>query len=343
MQKNSDDELARTTSSGASELNENKFKNEPASSNSRLEYQIMDFSVFLEVSIDRITVVGNLAEPVRDPEKLEELFGVMESIGITQKVSSGWRIVRNRKVQSVEGTDLKTSFISENVAFVQRLPFEPLKVRIDFNPNKLAEVVNEPLNDFIHKIIDEPHFSRVDVAFDVFGLPDEIVRQYQVIAPVSRNMYIGKGGDLESIYFGRSGSQRQIRMYDKRVERVQANAVDDIPDLGQPWWRIECQLRQAKANDWLTAVKETLHDFCSPFFLPTSVSGTERLVLEGLLTKKENWGLLNSKSSKAKYKKILREATKNDELTKAMFDCFDKSYKRLQRELGHWLRKININ
>lgn len=342
MQKNSDDELARTTSSGASELNKDNLKNESAPSNSRLKYQIMNLPVFLEVSIDRITVVGNLAPEVRDPDRLEQLFSVFEDIGVAQKVNGGWRLVRNRSAKSVNGVNDPT-FNIENVAFIQRLPFEPLKVRIDFNPNKLAEVVNESLNNFIHKIIDEPHFSRVDVAFDVFGLPDEIVRQYQVIAPVSRNLYVGRSGDLESIYFGRSGSQRQVRMYDKRVERVQANAVDDIPDLSQPWWRIECQLRQAKANDWLVAVRETLEDFCSPLFLPTSLSGTERLVIEGLLVKKENWGFISSKATKAKYKKILREATRNDELTQAMLDCFEKSYKRLQSELGHWLRRINVN
>ena len=45
---------------------------------------------------------------------------------------------------------------------------------------------------FIHNLFDEPHFSRADVACDILDLPDDFIRQYRIVDPVSFKLSMGQ-------------------------------------------------------------------------------------------------------------------------------------------------------
>ena len=113
----------------------------------------------------------------------------------------------------------------ENIAYVEVLPFLDKatgreKGRIDFNPNKIQHFLKINLKDFIKLMFEDPHFSRADVACDIINLDDEYVNQYRLVDAVSFRPYYGQSGQLETAYWGARSSERQVRLYNKRVERL---------------------------------------------------------------------------------------------------------------------------
>ncbi len=85
--------------------------------------------------------------------------------------------------------------------------------------------------------------SRFDLAFDIFNRP-EIVNLQHIKGGVTHKVFYGRGGELETKYWGSSGSNVQVRLYDKNKEII-AHKREEKLDLGvNPfWWRLEFQLR----------------------------------------------------------------------------------------------------
>ncbi|MGC3164615.1 replication initiation factor domain-containing protein, partial [Enterococcus faecium] len=78
----------------------------------------------------------------------------------------------------------------------------------------------------------------------------------------------GRSGKLETAYWGSRASERQIRMYIKKLEQETKRKI--VPPEIKSWWRLELQLRRGKATDWYAMVHESLDSFASPHFLPQS-------------------------------------------------------------------------
>ena len=97
-------------------------------------------------------------------------------------------------------------------------------------------------------MFDNPHFSRADVACDILDLPDEYVSQYRLVDAVSFRPYYGQNGALETAYWGARSSERQVRMYNKKLEQEKHRQI--VPEEVQSWWRLELQLRRSKADEW---------------------------------------------------------------------------------------------
>ena len=110
------------------------------------------------------------------------------------------------------------------------------KGRIDFNPNKIQHFLKINLKDFIKLMFEDPHFSRADVACDIINLDDEYVNQYRLVDAVSFRPYYGQSGQLETAYWGARSSERQVRLYNKRVERLKKKEV--LPENVKFWWRL---------------------------------------------------------------------------------------------------------
>ena len=323
----------------------NSLQNFAAPSNRRLSTQ--NFALFkLDWSIDRITIVGFLKKFNFDhtifTEDGEILYTAGEDFTLAQampilareegakKVGAGWTLVDK---------------YGENIAYVEVLPFLDKetgeeKGRIDFNPNKIQHFLKISLKDFIKMMFKRPHFSRADVACDIVNLDDEYVKQYRLVDAVTFRPFFGQSGELETGYWGARSSERQVRLYNKRIEQQKKKEV--IPDDVAYWWRLEMQLRRSRADEWIEVVYSTLDSFCSPAFFPESLSGVEKVMLTGLLTNQDLWSGLN-KDTKRKYRKLAKEVAKEDELTQHLKSSFSESLEKLDKELNDWLYGMTVN
>lgn len=324
----------------------NSFQELTALSNRRLTGKNLPPSFKLHWSIDRITIVGFLKKFTFDStiftEDGEVIYTAGEDFTLAQampilaredgakKAGAGWSLVDK---------------YGENVAYVEVLPFLDKetgreKGRIDFNPNKIQHFLKLDLKEFIKMMFENPHFSRADVACDIIGLPDEYVCQYRLAEAVSFRPYYGQTGQLETAYWGARSSERQVRMYNKFIEQTKKKEV--VPDDVTSWWRLEMQLRRSRADEWVTVVHDTLNSFYSPHYLSLDLSFTEKATFLGLHAEPHLWGEASDKTKK-KYRKLMREEAKEDELTQHLKASFSESIEELDKELNNWLRGMTVN
>ncbi|MGC5572169.1 replication initiation factor domain-containing protein, partial [Enterococcus faecium] len=274
----------------------------------------------LQWSIDRITIVGKLKENIyyHTPNDVlilnfEQLMQLNEGNGFVKSVGlNGWQIVDKH---------------DENIAYIEILKYQEGQGRIDFNPNKINQFLASSMKNFIHDLFLEPHFSRADIACDIIDVPDDFITQYRVVDPVSFKPIYGRSGKLESAYWGSRASERQIRLYNKKLEQETKRKV--VPKEVETWWRLEMQLRRGKATDWHNMVQESLNSFASLHFLPIDTTPTDRIMLAGLMSDQNFWSLL-SRNSKYKYRELLKEESQNDELTNHLRETFAESADNLK-------------
>lgn len=323
----------------------NEWEKLTALSNRRLTMQSLHILFNLTWSIDRITIVGELNEfdcaftYVNDDgeiiysegEKftLNHAMPILERHESAERVGKGWQLVDK---------------YGENIAYVETLPFRDKKTgaekgRIDFNPNKIQTFLNVDLKTFIATMFKNPHFSRADIACDVLDLPDEYISQYRLSDAVSFRPYYGQGGQLETVYFGARSSERQLRMYNKLLEQTKHKKV--VPSDIKSWWRIELQLRRSKASDWIKVVNETLDSFYSPNYIPIDMKATDKVMIKGLHADHQLFSQLAVRT-KQKYRKLMKDIAKEDELTQHLKSSFSESIEDLKRELEVWLSRINV-
>ena len=324
----------------------NLHENLTASSNRRLKVQSLHLECKLEWSIDRITVVGFLKKFNFDHTFFTEDGEIIYTAGEDFTMAQALPLLAREggAEQTGAGWSLVDKY-GENIAYVEVLPFLDKatgreKGRIDFNPNKIQQFLKINLKDFIKLMFEDPHFSRADVACDIINLDDEYVNQYRLVDSVSFRPYYGQSGQLETAYWGARSSERQVRLYNKRVERLKKKEV--LPDNVKCWWRLELQLRRSRANEWVKVVHETLDSFYSPRFIPESFKATDQIMLDGLHSNHENWNKL-SDNSKRKYRKLAKEVAKEDELTQHLKASFSESVEQLDKELNNWLYGMTVN
>lgn len=281
-------------------------------------------------SIDRITLVGTVKQTKNIDGTTRDLSSIMQAVldsnmdGV-EKLPKGW-LLRDRH--------------REQIAYIEYLSTDNTRGRIDFNPNKLSEHIQSTLKDFIALIFEDVKFSRIDVACDIFNIPEEIIEQYQLIKDVSTHTYRGRGGQLETIYWGSSSSERQVRLYNKLKERNKKGfgVIEEI----DTWWRFEAQLRGKTTKEWFESVDELLSYFTSPNFIPLDIVGMEKIALVALLEHPELIKEMGSTHTVAKYKKLIKRVVKNDELTTAMIEQFKDDVAELQKNLDSWLGYIDV-
>lgn len=302
-------------------------------SNRRLKYQSLTLDLKMCWSIDRITIVGKLKENIYYHTendvlilKFEQLMRLNENNGFVKSVGqNGWQI---------------TDHFGENIAYIEILKFHEGKGRIDFNPNKINQFLTSSLKNFIHDLFLNPHFSRADIACDILNVPDDFIMQYRLVDPVSFKPIYGRSGKLETAYWGSRSSERQIRMYNKKLEQETKRKI--VPEEIDTWWRLELQLRRGKASNWHNMVLESLDSFSSPHYLPLDIKATERIMLKGLFYDHSEWSSL-AKNTKKKYRDLLRLESKNDELTNHLRESFFECSNELKNELDTWLQGLDVS
>lgn len=302
-----------------------------ALSNRRLSVRGIDTPIRLGWSIDRITIVGKVKKFTWIRENLEpieldfnQVWMVFTEQGVAEAVGQGWV--------------LKDKY-GENIAYAELVKFDKTKGRIDFNPSKIRPFLHGELKRFIHNLFDEPHFSRADVACDIIDIPDDFIRQYRIVDPVSFKPIYGANGELETAYWGSRASERQVRMYNKKLEQTKKRKI--VPKDIETWWRLEVQLRRDKAMNWHNIMNESLNSFSSPNYFPNEIKAMDRLVIIGLFSEPMMWGEI-SRPTKYKYRNMLKEIAQNDELTQHLKSSFSESAQQLKDELDSWLLGLDV-
>lgn len=276
-----------------------------------------------QVSIDRITVSGELKAEYR------ELQRVMNALGSSWELSDGvFRLIR----EYPNGD-------TENVAYYTENAFQVGSWRLDFNPNKLSDEEKLEMNRAIDLLTDV-HFTRLDLAFDVFN--NELGMKYRIYRPsVSQREYGVYTAQwtkaVETIYYGSNSSEQQIRQYNKLVEQTKKNMP--IPDGVEHWMRLELQLRGCKPAEWVDRAKSMLADFRLPNY-DNIKSVNDKLALAGLDSQFVDWSDF-AKEKRARLRKLQKEQY-DDTLARELFDLLIEHQERLHGELTSYLAEFDI-
>ncbi|MBH0945653.1 replication protein, partial [Enterococcus faecium] len=199
-------------------------------SNRRLSVQGTTTPLKLNWSIDRITIVGKLNDTIAYWTKngvvfvdFEQLMRLNENQGYLKSVGiNGWQLFDQ---------------YGEDIAYIEILKFHEGKGRIDFNPNKIGQFLASSMKGFIHDLFLDPHFSRADIACDIVDVPDDFITQYRIVDPISFKPIYGRSGKLETAYWGSRASERQVRLYNKKLEQERKKVI--VPKEIDTWWRLE--------------------------------------------------------------------------------------------------------
>lgn len=277
-----------------------------------------------QVSIDRITVSGELKAEYR------ELQRVMNTLGSSWELSDGvFRLIR----EYPNGD-------TENVAYYAENAFQAGSWRLDFNPNKLSDEEKLEMKRAIDLLTDV-HFTRLDLAFDVFN--NESGMKYRIYRPnVSQREYGVYTAQwtkaVETIYYGSNSSEQQIRQYNKLVEQTKKNMP--LPDGVEHWMRLELQLRGRKPTEWVERAKGMLYDFRLPNY-DRIKNKNDRMALFALEKGLLDWSDFSDKNKKARLRKLQKEQY-DDTLARELFDLLIEHQERLHGELTSYLAEFDI-
>lgn len=277
-----------------------------------------------QVSIDRITVSGELKAEYR------ELQRVMNALGSSWELSDGvFRLIR----EYPNGD-------TENVAYYAENAFQAGSWRLDFNPNKLTDEEKLEMNRAIDLLTDV-HFTRLDLAFDVFN--NELGMKYRIYRPnVSQREYGVYTAQwtkaVETIYYGSNSSEQQIRQYNKLVEQTKKKMP--LPDGVEHWMRLELQLRGRKPAEWVDRAKDMLDDFRLQNY-DRIQNKNDKMALFALENGLLDWSDFSDKNKKARLRKLQKDQY-DDTLARELFDLLIEHQERLHGELTSYLAEFDI-
>lgn len=281
-------------------------------------------------SIDMINAVGNLRN--------KPLIFITAQKDITR---GGWiERIDNKAWQYVrvyENGDIEVLITVQTIKFHKY--FEN-PVWIQFNPNHLLLEDYEQLS-LVMKYVDHSHFTRADLANDIFNIN---LKDYDFgLFGVTRDIYRSLSGQLETRYWGRRKSERQIRMYDKMREMKKHGKDDDVPSGVDEWWRLEFQFRHGKVEKWQDEVVENIQSFhVLAVDDNDELSEIDKAVLRSVNDDKFDFKKV-SKDYASKIRKMVRENEGFDTtVSELSIKAFNEQKDNLQHQLDNMLTKYNI-
>ena len=301
----------------------------------------------LDVSIDRLTVIWDT-----DTGSLRRIFKNLKQ-AISTKVDS-FEIYDNVRDDVFTLAKVFNEYDSINIIFFQLSTYggEQL-IRIDFNPNTLKEFdgmkVWRQLMYFARLNSLMVRLSRFDLAFDIFNRPD-IVNLQHIKGGVTHKVFYGRGGELETKYWGSNGSNVQVRLYDKNKEIIAHKREEKLDLAVNPfWWRLEFQLRtKAIGEEMVQDVMNRLDNF--GFYKLDHIRVEQRAFTIIFLNNPELLSLAfpklksdSIKKKKTRVRKLLREETNQfaEELKEVLIQNLPKLNAELQLLVGEFLNLEN--
>lgn len=301
----------------------------------------------LDVSIDRLTVIWDT-----DTGSLRRIFKNLKQ-AISTRVDS-FEIHDNVRDDVFTLAKDFNEYDSINIIFFQLFTYggEQL-IRIDFNPNTLKEFdgmkVWRQLMYFARLNSLTVRLSRFDLAFDILNRP-EIVNLQHIKGGVTHKVFYGRGGELETKYWGSSGSNVQVRLYDKNKEIIAHKREEKLDLAVNPfWWRLEFQLRtKAIGEEMVQDIMNRLDNF--GFYKLDHIRVEQRAFTIIFLNNPELLSLAfpnlksdSIKKKKARTRKLLRKETNQfaEELKEVLIQNLPKLNAELQLLVGEFLNLEN--
>lgn len=238
-------------------------------------------------------------------------------------------------------TDMFQAYTKSGGQVILHLEYDKLKgqarnarpFRMEFNPNKLRTVDTEILNTII-PYLEDISITRVDLAFDFFNLDCSEFILEKKGRPTATKEWRDKNGKLETKYLGASRSEKQIRLYDKKVEQLTNGSEDERQNAQQyeHWWRLEFQLRSRSVENIFEVIDTIIF---KPFYFETLGIETQ-LYLLALTRDKGIWNKV-SKNTRSKYKKILEtHQTSDTDYLQLMKNLLHKERPKLEKQLAFY-------
>ena len=297
----------------------------------------------VDVSIDRLTVIWDT-----ESGSLRRIFKNLKRV-MASKIDS-FDIhdnVRDDNFSLVKDFDKNGSI---TVVFFQLAVYgnEQL-IRLDFNPNTLKEfngmTIWRQLMYFARLNSLTVRLSRFDLAFDIFNRP-EIVNLQHIKGGVTHKIFYGRGGELETKYWGSSGSNVQVRLYDKNKEIIAHRRQEKLDLDDKPfWWRLEFQLRTKAIGEVMVQdIMNRLNNF--GFYQLDHIRVDQRAFTIIFLNNPEllslafpNLKLDSIKKKKTRVRKLLRKETNQfaEELKEVLIQNLPKLNAELKLLVGEFL------
>lgn len=282
-------------------------------------------------SIDRLTVIGDYQS-----ERLDRDMRSWLRNSFVQEADGGIQVVDESNCNVDDFGNRHARVAPEQVAFINSPKFLQDKLRIDFNPNHgLASKGGQWVLDLIAKL-ENKHFSRCDIAFDIFNEPT--AKDYQVFRfGTGKQIITGPDGKMQTTYYGSMKSGQQIRQYNKKLEQQTRHGKLVNVDS---WWRVELQLRGNKIADYPSLVKKMLEEFYIPEY-KTLDNPSQQAMIFAMMHEPSIYADA-SKATKARWRKMMKEVQKDNRLSVAMAHKFVSDFSRLEYELQSIMNRFNI-
>ena len=276
----------------------------------------------LKVSLDNITITAEIRH---------------SSFNNFKKLVSNHIAIITQKAM----TDMFQAYTKSGGQVILHLEYDKLKgqarnarpFRMEFNPNKLRTVDTEILNTII-PYLEDISITRADLAFDFFNLDCSEFILEKKGRPTATKEWRDKNGKLETKYLGASRSEKQIRLYDKKVEQLMNGSEDERQNAQQyeHWWRLEFQLRSRSVENIFEVIDTIIF---KPFYFETLGIETQ-LYLLALTRDKGIWNKV-SKNTRSKYKKILEtHQTSDTDYVQLMKNLLHKERPKLEKQLAFY-------
>ena len=282
-------------------------------SNSRLSVHQLGQIEKIDVSFDRITVVGAFI-----PEREKWVKHHVETNTQINLRDTGF----DRFICHALNNKVYVDYDRKKAQAMNRS-----EIRVEFNPNELSEDEIQFIQFIFFDNMRNKDFSRIDLAFDVpLNLEDYFVMSEK---SVKKTVFYGRTDKPETKYFGVRDSERYIRIYNKKK---QLSEVKEEEISNDHLWRIEFELKRSMTNKWNKCFDD-LH-ILKPDFLSVD-NFEEQAKLYYLMNEQAAWSKLK-RSTKYKYKKILREISDVD-ITDDLQKVLNERQKNLSEELRNYI------
>lgn len=264
----------------------------------------------MEISIDKLTVVGNI---FGDLEGFYRRCDATEYHGLA-------KYPYRYSIHFLDGSLLQ-------VAEQERVRSGHLKeLRYEFNPNR------KDYNKLHYGILGhmkDVHFTRIDVAFDIYDIDMSSWRWIDLLGRPFNVWYSG-AGEVETWYIGGKSSDVRIRIYNKAKEQQKKDKV---------WWRVEVQMRR-ETSQLLQAFDGEV--YFNPFNDIYAVKDDDfkhldiktRALVKYLINEPQGFSEL-SINSRSKYRRMIAEEGSKETIDFAAE--WEKKYSLLKSELKDWL------
>ena len=211
--------------------------------------------------------------------------------------------------------------------------FNARPFRMEFNPNKLRTVDTEILNTII-PYLEDIAISRVELAFDLFEVDCSEFILEKKGRPTATKEWRDQNGKLETKYLGASRSEKQIRLYNKKVEQLENGSEEDkeFAKQFQHWWRLEFQLRSRSVEEIFEVIDSVIF---KPFVFDDLPIETQ-IYLVAYTRNKNVWQKLH-RNTRTKYKKILETyQTSDTDYLQLMKDLLKHERPVLEKQLAYY-------